>query len=353
MNMCQAFAHQGHEVTLFGETVHRDSRRNIFDFYGVSPSFSIKSIYRPYLPVISGLFFGFVQSFRARFFNHSDIAYARCIYSSFFALIFGMKLIIEFHEMPYNIIQRFLYWFIVSNPNTIQIVTISQGLEKDLLALFPNIDTEKCLVAHDGANSVAKFASSSSILVNKMGLCIGYAGGIRAGNGIEMILRIASTFKEDSFHIAGGTQEQISYWQARSPGNVHWYGLQNPSRIPCFLQGCDLLLAPYQAGPKTEGGKDTISWMSPMKLFEYMAAGKGIIISDFPVIREVLNGDCAELVAPDDFNAWCAALRRMKSDSYRQKLGTAALNVFESKYSWSARAKIIFEKASAILHCPR
>ena len=40
---------------------------------------------------------------------------------------------------------------------------------------------------------------------------------------------------------------------------------------------------------------------SPLKLFEYMAAGRAIVASDLPAIREVLrDGENALLVTPGD-----------------------------------------------------
>ena len=57
---------------------------------------------------------------------------------------------------------------------------------------------------------------------------------------------------------------------------------------------------PYQAkvsiGVK---GHDTGRWMSPMKMFEYMAAGVPVISSDLAVLREILiNEKNALLVSP-------------------------------------------------------
>ena len=48
---------------------------------------------------------------------------------------------------------------------------------------------------------------------------------------------------------------------------------------------------------------------SPLKLFEYMAAGPAIVASDLPSIREVLHDDVdALLVTPGDAAALAAAI---------------------------------------------
>ena len=51
---------------------------------------------------------------------------------------------------------------------------------------------------------------------------------------------------------------------------------------------------------------------SPLKLFDYMAAGVPIVASDLPSIREVLtDGDNALLMPPDDPVALAATIRRL------------------------------------------
>ena len=54
---------------------------------------------------------------------------------------------------------------------------------------------------------------------------------------------------------------------------------------------------------------------SPLKLFEYMAAGRPIVASDLPALREVLTPDAdAVLVAPGNAGALAAGIRRVVTD---------------------------------------
>jgi glycosyltransferase involved in cell wall biosynthesis len=57
----------------------------------------------------------------------------------------------------------------------------------------------------------------------------------------------------------------------------------------------------------------TANYMSPMKMFEYMASQRAIISSDLPVLREVLNETNARLCPPDDVEAWIVAIRELIS----------------------------------------
>jgi glycosyltransferase involved in cell wall biosynthesis len=88
---------------------------------------------------------------------------------------------------------------------------------------------------------------------------------------------------------------------------------------------------------------DVASWMSPLKIFEYMASEKAIIASDLPVLREVLtDGVTALLCDPDDVRSWAAALERLAHDpAERRRLGRSARELLLSGYTWKQRAERI------------
>src|SRR3546814_3511587 len=77
----------------------------------------------------------------------------------------------------------------------------------------------------------------------------------------------------------------------------------------------DIALAPYRRivrGAHTPPGESLASWMSPLKIFEYMAAGLPIITSDLPVLHEILTPRMnALMVEPDDPVALAAAIREI------------------------------------------
>jgi len=81
---------------------------------------------------------------------------------------------------------------------------------------------------------------------------------------------------------------------------------------------------------------------SPLKLFEAMAAGRPIVASDLPSVREVLeDGVHALLVPADDPHALAAAIRKLDSDEdLRKRLARAAGDKVR-QYSWDERARKI------------
>ena len=91
--------------------------------------------------------------------------------------------------------------------------------------------------------------------------------------------------------------------------------------------------------PNPESAISTL-FTSPLKLFEYMAAGRAIAASDLPSIREILtDGENALLVKPGDPNALAAAIRTLINDGdLAQRLARAA-RTDVTRYTWTRRAE--------------
>lgn len=101
--------------------------------------------------------------------------------------------------------------------------------------------------------------------------------------------------------------------------------------IPLALAGLDVAVAPY---PPLEN-----FYYSPLKIFEYMAAGLPIVASAIGQICEVLEHErTALLVPPGDRDALVAALTRLRQDAaLRQRLGRAARDEAFARHTWQAR----------------
>jgi glycosyltransferase involved in cell wall biosynthesis len=83
---------------------------------------------------------------------------------------------------------------------------------------------------------------------------------------------------------------------------------------------------------------------SPLKLFDYMAAGVPIVASDLPALREVLRHEENALLArPGDPDAFAAAVRRLLADPVlAARLGRQARADVDG-YSWDARAHALLD----------
>jgi glycosyltransferase involved in cell wall biosynthesis len=104
--------------------------------------------------------------------------------------------------------------------------------------------------------------------------------------------------------------------------------------VPSYYARADLVLLPYQPEIATADG------FSPLKLFEAMAAGRPIVASDLPPIREVLRPEeHALLVPPGDLSAWLAAIRRLREDPALAVRLARGARAEAERYSWRRRAE--------------
>jgi len=206
-----------------------------------------------------------------------------------------------------------------------------------------NIDENSIAVAHDGADEVSLDAKAK-LKGNITNLKVGYTGHLYKGKGIEVIEKIASQVsKEIEFHIVGGTDEDIEYWQKKIVSkNVYFYGFVAQKDVSSYINAFDVCVLPNQKVVLTHGAKNdknNISgFTSPLKMFEYMAHKKAIIASDLPVLREVLNETNAILVGCDNTKAWIEAINKLRNKGTREKLANQAYDDFKKEYSWKQRA---------------
>jgi glycosyltransferase involved in cell wall biosynthesis len=123
--------------------------------------------------------------------------------------------------------------------------------------------------------------------------------------GVDLMIDAAQrvggrTRREVLWLFVGGEARQIEGWErlAREhrlgPETYRFAGFRPQSELPRWYAASDILCAPYRS---RVGTRDV---MSPMKLFEYLAAGKVIVAADIPTIRDVVGqSDAAYLVEPD------------------------------------------------------
>jgi glycosyltransferase involved in cell wall biosynthesis len=108
------------------------------------------------------------------------------------------------------------------------------------------------------------------------------------------------------------------------------------ARVAEAIVGCAAAVVPLPDNPMAR------YFTSPLKLFEYQAAGLPLVASDLPALREVLtDGQNALLVPPDDPPALAAALRRLLDDpALADRLRRRGLSDVAG-HTWQARASLI------------
>jgi glycosyltransferase involved in cell wall biosynthesis len=172
-------------------------------------------------------------------------------------------------------------------------------------------------------------------------LIVAYAGHLYAWKGVDVLLEAIARVPDLQGLVIGGHEKETDLARLRTlatrlgiEGRVTFTGHLLPSAVSTRLARADVLALPNPASAISTHST------SPLKLFEYMAAGKAIVASNLPAIREVLADEVnALLVAPGDADALAAGIRRLASDpALRGRLGERALSAV-AEYSWDRRAE--------------
>jgi len=179
----------------------------------------------------------------------------------------------------------------------------------------------------------------------------GYFGQLFVGRGIEVIEAMACARPLSLFLVFGGSDADIDVSRKNAPPNLLFMG-HVPNQFATAVQAAvDVLLMPYQHNVSIGiEGHDTARWMSPMKMFEYLAAGVPIISSNLPVLSEVLT-DCENslLVPPDNIGRWVAALDLLTSDTQlANSIGKAAHRQYLEKHTWRLRAQSLLASSNIL-----
>jgi glycosyltransferase involved in cell wall biosynthesis len=107
-------------------------------------------------------------------------------------------------------------------------------------------------------------------------------------------------------------------------------------QVPAVLAEADIGLAPY--------ARDAPDYFSPLKLFEYMAAGLAVVAGDLPATRSLVSGEQALLVPRGDPEALAAAVAGLAADApRRERMGTAARALVAAAHTWRHRAQQVME----------
>jgi glycosyltransferase involved in cell wall biosynthesis len=181
---------------------------------------------------------------------------------------------------------------------------------------------------------------------------VAYAGHLYAWKGVDVLLEALTRVSSVRAVIAGGHEQEPDLHRLRDKARqlgvadrVEFTGLQPPAAVPSILTRATILVLPNL------WTAISTRFTSPLKLFEYLAAGRAIVASDLPAIREVLrDGENAILVEPGSPQALADAIGRLASDPpLATRLARAAFDSAD-RYGWERRAaqlEAVLERAAS------
>ncbi|MCP5151181.1 MAG: glycosyltransferase family 4 protein [Chromatiales bacterium] len=215
----------------------------------------------------------------------------------------------------------------------------SRGAEASRVVVLPNgVDVER----------FAGIAARGLPADEGQPLTIGFVGSLKPWHGLEVLLgsfrRLIAEGVDARLLIVGdGPLRQ--YVEGFAHGaeladRIEVTGWVAHGALPATLGRVDVAVAPYPA----DGG----FYFSPLKVFEYLAAGRAIVASDLGQIPRVLRGgECGQLVAPGDEAALAAALHALADDpARRRRLGELARRR-ALDFPWSRNARAVIDAVAS------
>lgn len=343
MRMCDAFQRAGMATTLLSRSGEKgtDPRQH----YGTTADFNLKTYPTINIRGISFLTSLLYGSDILKTSNENTVYYGRDIPSLLLCTSLGRKVVYESHGLPEKKALILMESLLLNSQNLLGVVYISKALK----SLYDSAEKKgyKSLVLHDSADYPKNWHETVKIEGNKAFNAV-YVGALFSGRGLDLIFDLADRLPSVGFHLFGGSDKDIEREKEnarrRCLKNIYFYGYVCPrDSYKCRNSG-DVLLMPYKKSVMTiNNASETSRYMSPLKLFEYMAAKKPIISSDHDVLKEVLTDDQNALLCdPDNVSEWEVAIRKMIDDrGLCDRLANQAFSDFEARYTWDKRAASI------------
>lgn len=375
METCHALASRGHQVALLVRQDSHDPPRDPFEFYGVPPVPSLGIEVVPIAGPAAAKRTGYLTFALGRAIGRSrqDIIFTRDLGLASLLLRFPRSrrapLVYEAHGIAADTaaaLPQLLSGAEAASAAKLRrlaardarvwrgadgYATITAGLKAELERRFG--PRPRVAVVPDGTR-ISDRPSAAGDRGSETGdrpFTIGYAGHLYPWKGVEVVIEAVMALPDIRGLIIGGHGRESDLDRLKAyaldidcASRVEFAGAVPPADVARQLKRADVLILPNRPSAISD------RFTSPLKLFEYMAAGRPIVASDLPSICEVLTHERNALLAEaGNPQAFVAAIRRLKDDSdLRERLAAQALADVR-EYTWARRAERLEALFSEIL----
>lgn len=228
------------------------------------------------------------------------------------------------------------------------VVAISERIAQEYIA--GGLHPQRTFVAPDGVDVDAFARSEAGGLGRLFGPAVYerpvmvYTGSLSPEKGAEFLAQAAVRLPRLNVAIIGGTAKESAKLQKNAPPNLFTHPAVPHRDVPAILHDAAILVMPYMP----EG--TLTPYMSPLKLFEYLATGRPVISADLPVLRPFLqNGVNCFLFAPGAVDDLCAQTTRildMKPTERNAMRDRQQANA--ARQTWEHRAQAILDWHGAL-----
>jgi len=348
---CEAFVEIGHTVELFVPRRSNEEKALINDVYGFDPKFKVKYFKANSIYSLGklGFFLMLMRDAIKLLISYlkteikPDIIYSRDHRLLFLFILFGLKekCFIEMHTKHDDFITKYVL------KRAKKVIVISQGLADFYSELIDRADIQ---VEPSGVY-LKQFENlpDSNVSKQKLSLPINkkifaYIGKYKTmgeEKGVDEIIvsfaKIVSKYPEAFLYLVGIEDSEVEQVSQLSKENGLELGKNmmieklDQSMFAQYLNASDVLLMNY---PNTE---HYAKYMSPTKLFAYMAVGKPIISSSLESIKSILNNDSIMFSEAKNTALFLEAMEKSLEEYELLKYKAGKNLEIVNKYSWNQR----------------
>ncbi len=343
--MCDALSKIGHDITLIIPNL-LSSKETVKNYYDLKNSFKIYKIGSK-IKAIDGLnnIFIPISIIKKSFMIGNDLIITRNLLISFLLILLNKKHIFEIHDdlaSSSSILARIFKIFgLLNSLSVVRIIFITNGLKKFICKKY-NYKKKNYKVLPDGTDLFTSNKQLKNIKKKSNRKQIGYFGSVYLSRGIQLIIELSKIDKNNDYFIYGGSKNENAKLKKYSSKNLTIHPQITYKKVKKKILDMDILLMPYTKKATFSGDYgNIIDFMSPMKMFDYLGAGKIIISSDIKILREILVNDFNSFLIKDFMNKekWKIKIDKIKMKS--EKIKEIRVNAFKTalKYNWESRAK--------------
>ena len=167
---------------------------------------------------------------------------------------------------------------------------------------------------------------------------VGFVGTLKPWHGLSMLVRafetLARRHRDVRLLIVGDGPGSAALQEDLAARGLidftHTTGAVEPSQVPSLLSSMTVAVAPYEPAAGF--------YFSPLKVFEYMAAGLPVVASRIGQLAAVIDDGITGLLCPaGDAGALAGALERLYRDErLRGRIGRAARERAVREHGWDS-----------------
>jgi glycosyltransferase involved in cell wall biosynthesis len=178
-------------------------------------------------------------------------------------------------------------------------------------------------------------------------LVVIFIGAFRAWHGVRHLVRAMQILRDDgramphAVLIGDGPEREPAEADTRAAGldaSITFTGALPHDLLPACLAAADVGVAPFDTA--AHAPLSLAFYWSPLKVFEYMAAGLPVVAPDIPRLRQILGaGEAGLLYDAANPRGLADAIAALAEPARRAALGTAARARAERDYSWRSHCE--------------